>query len=116
MIEIGRLVVKLAGRDAGLKGVVVEILDKGFVLIDGQVRRRKCNVIHLEPLDKIIEIPKNANHEDVIKAFKAEGIEVAEKRKKKTPKTEKPVKQRKTKAAEEKSEDPKLKKAEKKKK
>jgi ribosomal protein L14E/L6E/L27E len=41
MIEIGRLVVKLAGRDAGLKGVIIEILANNYVLIDVQVRRRK---------------------------------------------------------------------------
>jgi len=100
MIEVGRIVVKLAGRDAGLKGVVVDILDKGFVLIDGQVRRRKCNVIHIEPLNKVIKIPKQATHEEVVKALKEEGIEVTERKSK--PKTERPVKQRKTEVKEEK--------------
>ena len=105
MIEIGRLIVKLAGRDAGLKGVVVDILDKGFVLIDGQVRRRKCNVIHIEPLTKIVKLPKQASHEEVVSALKAEGIEVTEKKKKEAVKTERPLKQRKAKVQEPKAEE-----------
>jgi len=99
MIEVGRLIVKLAGRDAGLKGVVVEILDDNFVMIDGQVRRRKCNILHIEPLDKVLKIPKKATHEEVVKALKVEKIEVKEKKSK--AKTEKPKKVRKSKKEEE---------------
>ncbi|TKJ17436.1 50S ribosomal protein L14e [Candidatus Woesearchaeota archaeon B3_Woes] len=94
MIEVGRLIVKLAGRDAGLKGVIVEILEKGHILIDGQVRRRKCNILHIEPLDKVIKLPKKASHEEVVKALKAEGIEVKEKKKKSKEKADKPRKVR----------------------
>jgi large subunit ribosomal protein L14e len=82
MFEIGRIVVKLAGRDAGLKGVIVDILEKGFVLIDGQVRRRKCNILHIEPLDKTIKISKNASHDEVVNVLDAEGIKVESKTKK----------------------------------
>ncbi len=97
MIEVGRLIVKLAGRDAGLKGVIVDILEEGYILVDGQVRRRKCNILHVEPLDKVIKIPKQATHDEVVKALKSEGIEVKEKKKKDKVKTEKPKKQRKSK-------------------
>lgn len=38
-MEIGRVCIKIAGRDAGMKCVVVEQLDNNFVLIDGQTRR-----------------------------------------------------------------------------
>ncbi|MAG08197.1 50S ribosomal protein L14e, partial [Candidatus Woesearchaeota archaeon] len=47
--QIGRLVVKTAGRDAGKKALIVDSLDKSHVLIDGETRRRKCNIAHLEP-------------------------------------------------------------------
>ncbi len=97
MIEVGRLIVKIAGRDAGLKGVIVEILDKGYILVDGQVRRRKCNILHVEPLDKVIKIPKKANHEEIVMALKAEGIEVKGKKEKEKEKRDKPKKQRKKK-------------------
>lgn len=92
MFEIGRLCVKLAGRDAGLKCVVVDILEGRFVLIDGETRRRKCNIIHLEPLGKTLSIEKNASHDDVVKAFKELGIELTATKPKQ--KTEKPKKLR----------------------
>ena len=75
MIEVGRVCVKLAGRDAGKKGVVVDILDDKFVLIDGETRRRKCNVLHLEPLEQVVNIKKNAAHEEVSNAIKEIGLE-----------------------------------------
>jgi len=99
MIEIGRVCIKTAGRDAGLTGVIVDILDKNFVLIDGQVRRRKCNIIHLELLDKVVKLEKGAPHESVVNALKKIGINVTERKPK--PKTERPRRQRKKKALEE---------------
>jgi len=69
MIEIGRICVKLAGRDAGRECAVVDVLDGSYVLIDGNVRRRKCNILHLEPTSKSIDIKKGASHEDVKKEF-----------------------------------------------
>jgi len=97
MIEVGRLIVKLAGRDAGLRGIIVDILDEQHVLIDGQVRRRKCNILHVEPLDKVVKISKKASHEDVVKVLKKEGIDVTEPKKKEKAKTERPRKVRKKK-------------------
>lgn len=69
MIEIGRLCIKLAGRDAGRECVIVDVLDDNYVLIDGNVRRRKCNILHLEPMAKKIGIKKDASHEEVRKEF-----------------------------------------------
>jgi len=95
MIEIGRLCIKIAGRDAGLKCVIVDILDDKFVLIDGQTRRRKCNILHLEPLKDVIKIKKNASHEDIKKEFDKLKLKTWETKPK--PKTEKPVKKKKPK-------------------
>ena len=87
MFEVGRLCIKLAGRDAGQKCVVVDVLEGKYVLVDGMTRRRKCNTLHLEPLSQMIELPKNASHEAVVKAFKELGLEViATKAKSKTVK------------------------------
>lgn len=83
MIEVGRLCVKTAGRDAGKKCVIVSILEGNFVLIDGETRRRKCNILHLEPLEQIIDIKKDASHNDVVSAFKNLGIELIESKPKK---------------------------------
>lgn len=68
--EIGRVCVKIAGRDAGGKCVVLDVLDKNHVLIDGEVRRKKVNTLHLEPLDAVVKIKKGAAHEEVMAALK----------------------------------------------
>ena len=94
MIEIGRLVVKTAGRDARKKAIIIDILDDKFVLIDGETRRRKCNILHIEPLNQIIKIEKNASHEAVSKALDELGIKARVTKPK--PKTQKPRKKRKT--------------------
>lgn len=73
---------KITGRDAGKKCVVVDT-DKNFAVIDGETRRRKCNPSHLEPLDKTLDIKKGASHEEVAKAFKSLGIVLTEKKAKK---------------------------------
>lgn len=96
MIEVGRLCIKTAGRDSGKECLIVEIIDDGFVIIDGLTRRRKCNISHLEPTEKILKIKEKADHDEVIKALEKEGIKVKEKkvvRKAKEGKTEKPAKQ-----------------------
>ncbi|MBN1503182.1 50S ribosomal protein L14e [Candidatus Woesearchaeota archaeon] len=69
MIEIGRLCVKTAGRDSNKTCVIIDVLDKNYVMIDGLTRRRKCNISHLEPLDRVIKIKKNASNEDIIDEF-----------------------------------------------
>ena len=111
MIEVGRICVKLAGRDAGKKCVIVDNIDKNFVMIDGETRRRKCNVQHLEPLNKTVKISKNASHDNVVKVFKDLGIELVEKkprkattrpkRQKVVKKSEKPKKEKSSKAKKE---------------
>ena len=93
-IEIGRVVVKIAGRDAGKKAVIVDILNDKYVLIDGETRRRKCNVLHIEPLNQGVKIEKNANHEHVSKALKEIGLEARVTKPK--SKTQKPKKKRKS--------------------
>ncbi len=92
MFEVGRWCVKTAGRDGGLQCIVVEKLDNGYVTIDGQTRRKKCNVLHLEPLDKISQIESGASHSEIVELFKDQGI-VLEKVTSK-PKTQKPVQKR----------------------
>ncbi|HUK50699.1 MAG TPA: 50S ribosomal protein L14e [Terriglobales bacterium] len=73
-IEVGRVCVKLLGREAGKKCVVVDVVDKNFVLITGPksvtgVRRRRTNVDHLEPTAEQVEVKKGAADDDVEKAL-----------------------------------------------
>tara|TARA_Y100000310_G_scaffold342346_1_gene445240 strand:+ start:772 stop:1101 length:330 start_codon:yes stop_codon:yes gene_type:complete len=92
MIEVGRVFVKIAGRDARKKGVVVEVIDDSYVKVAGEVRAKKCNIKHLELLDQKVDVKKGASSEEVCKAL---GVEFKAK-KKKTAKA-RPRKQRKTK-------------------
>jgi large subunit ribosomal protein L14e len=98
MIEQGRVCIKLAGRDSKSYCTIIDILDENYVMIDGQCRRKKCNISHLEPLDKVLKLKKNASHEEVARAFKEIGVELKEAAKIKDKKSEKPAQQRKTKA------------------
>lgn len=73
-IEVGRVCVKLNGRETGQKCVIVDVIDKNFVLITGPkkvsgVRRRRTNVKHLEPTEDMVEVKKGASDEDVTKAI-----------------------------------------------
>ncbi len=70
-MEVGRVCVKLAGREAGKKCVIVEKIDENFVIIDSPfVRRRRCNIRHLEPLDILVDIKEGADSKEVEKALR----------------------------------------------
>jgi len=79
VIDVGRVVVKVLGREAGRKAVVVDIVDENYVVVTGPkslsgVRRRRVNINHVEPTDKKIEIKKGASDEEVLKALEAAGL------------------------------------------
>lgn len=73
-IEVGRICVKLSGRETGKKCVVVDVVDKNFALVTGPkgvtgVRRRRTNVDHLEPTGEMVELKKGAPDDEVEKAL-----------------------------------------------
>ena len=72
MIEVGRVCVKIAGRDAGKKCAVIKVLDENNVIIDGETRRRKCNIMHLEMMNEKVDISEEAGKEVVCKALGVE--------------------------------------------
>ena len=77
-IEVGRICVKISGREAGKRCVVVDIVDKNFVLATGPpkvsgVKRRRVNVKHVEPTQAKIEIKRGATDEEVTEALTAAG-------------------------------------------
>ncbi|MFT4310369.1 MAG: 50S ribosomal protein L14e [Candidatus Woesearchaeota archaeon] len=74
MFDIGRVCVKIAGRDATLHAVVIDTIDARHVLIDGYTRRRKVNTAHLEPLKQTVVIAKQADTQTVVKALTDLGI------------------------------------------
>lgn len=69
MIEVGRVCYKIAGREAGKPAVIIDVKDEHYAVIDGIVRRKKCNLIHLIPVNLVLKIKKNAPTEEVIKAM-----------------------------------------------
>jgi large subunit ribosomal protein L14e len=76
VIEVGRICVKLCGREAGGKCVIVDVVDKSFVVITGPkgvsgIRRRRANTNHIEPLQEKIDINRGASDEEVKEALKA---------------------------------------------
>ncbi|MBK5112935.1 MAG: 50S ribosomal protein L14e [Candidatus Heimdallarchaeota archaeon] len=80
MIDIGRIVIKTAGREALRKAVVVDIIDKNYALITGPpslngLKRRRVNITHLEPTSNKLEITRKATDADVLAAAKAAKLE-----------------------------------------
>ena len=88
MFEVGRLCVKTCGRDASNYCVILEKLDEKYFLVDGNVRRKKVNMIHIEPLNKKFNVKKTSTKKDIFEIFKKEGIEIkmSEAPKKRNPK------------------------------
>ncbi len=75
-MEVGRICVKTVGREAGKKCIIVDIVDKNFVLITGPrtvsgIKRRRANINHLEPTQEKIGINRGATDEEVTEALKA---------------------------------------------
>lgn len=71
IMEPGRVCVKLAGREAGKKCVVVEAQDKHFVVVLGEgIRRRRCNISHLEPTSETIKLKNAASDKEILKSLK----------------------------------------------
>jgi large subunit ribosomal protein L14e len=75
LLEVGRLVVKTAGRDAMEYGVIVEKIDENYFLVDGNTRRKKVNKSHIEPVGQVLDIKKGTT-EEVKAALDAAGIEL----------------------------------------
>lgn len=98
MYEIGRVCLKIAGRDANKICVIVDKVDDATVLIDGQTRRKNCNVKHIEPMMQTVKISKGASHDAVKKALESLKIEVSDKKSKKETERPKKTKVKKEKA------------------
>jgi len=76
-MDVGRLCVKLRGREAGGRCVVVDVIDRNYVLVTGPpeltgVRRRRVNMSHLRPLDERIEIDRGAPDDEVMEILRKE--------------------------------------------
>ena len=76
-IDVGRICVKLVGREAGKKCVIVDVVDKNFVLVTGPkklngVKRRRVNVNHVEITERKVNIQRGESDEELLKALDEE--------------------------------------------
>lgn len=74
VLEIGRMCLKVSGRDKGKRCVIVELIDRNYVIITGPksvsgVRKRRVNVNHLRFLDEKLEIQPGASDEEIAEAL-----------------------------------------------
>ncbi|MGD6933616.1 MAG: 50S ribosomal protein L14e [Candidatus Bathyarchaeia archaeon] len=77
-IEVGRICVKQAGREQGQKCVVIDVMDKSFILVTGPkkltgIKRRRVNLNHVAPLQDKIDVKRGASDEEVTQALEAAG-------------------------------------------
>ena len=77
-IEVGRICVKQAGRENGKKCVVIDVMDKSFVLVTGPkkitgIKRRRVNINHIMPLEDKIEVKRGASDEEVAQVLEEAG-------------------------------------------
>lgn len=78
-IEVGKICVKISGREAGKKCIIVDVIDKNFLLVTGPrqvngVKRRRVNVNHVEPTEKKVNIRRGESDEEIMKALDEETL------------------------------------------
>jgi len=79
MLELGRIVLKIAGRETGKYAVIVDKIDDNFVLITGPksitgVKRRKCNIDHIEPTENKFDINPKADDASIENLWRSSGL------------------------------------------
>ena len=68
IFSVGQVVVKIAGRDAGKIGVITEVLDNRYVMLAGEIRKRKCNIKHLELTAQQVTLPARPTDDQILAA------------------------------------------------
>ena len=77
-IEVGRICVKQAGREIGKKCIVIDVMDKSFVLVTGPkkvtgIKRRRVNIVHVMPLQDKVDVKRGASDEEVTSVLESAG-------------------------------------------
>jgi large subunit ribosomal protein L14e len=77
-IEVGRICVKQSGRETGKKCIVIDVMDKSFVLVTGPkkvtgIKRRRVNINHVMPLQDKVEVKRGASDEEVTSVLESAG-------------------------------------------
>ena len=77
-IEVGRICVKQIGRENGKQCVIIDVMDKSFVLVTGPkkvtgVKRRRVNINHVMPLQDKVDVKRGASDEEVASVLESAG-------------------------------------------
>lgn len=77
-IEVGRICIKQAGRENGKKCVIIDIMDKSFILVTGPkkitgIKRRRTNINHVTPTQEKIDIKRGASDDEVAQTLETAG-------------------------------------------
>lgn len=79
MVEVGNVCMKNTGRESGKYCVVLKKINDSFVSVTGPklltgIKRRRCNVDHLNPTAFKIEVNENSSDEEVIAALDKQNL------------------------------------------
>ena len=71
-IKVGTVCVKTRGREAGKRVIVVDFDAKSqFAVVDGpNIKRRKCNLRHLFPTNKKVEVNSKTDKKKLAELLK----------------------------------------------
>ncbi|MFB3890246.1 MAG: 50S ribosomal protein L14e [Candidatus Bathyarchaeia archaeon] len=77
-VEVGRICMKLVGRENGKKCVIIDVMDKSFILVTGPkkvtgVKRRRVNINHVQTLEDKVDIKRGASDDEVAQSLEAAG-------------------------------------------
>ncbi len=69
-LEVGSVCIKTFGREKGSRCVIVELIDKNFVLVTGPpeltgVKRRRVNIKHLQPTEERMNLKKGSSDQEI---------------------------------------------------
>jgi len=78
-LNVGTVCMKVAGREGGSVCTVIKPVDKTFVMVTGPklvtgIKRRRCNIEHLEPTEIKLDIKEDASDEEIIEAYKKSNV------------------------------------------
>ena len=78
-LNVGTVCMKVAGRESGSVCTVIKPVDKTFVMVTGPklvtgIKRRRCNIEHLEPTEIKLDIKEDASDEEIIEAYKKSNV------------------------------------------
>jgi large subunit ribosomal protein L14e len=77
-VEVGRICMKIAGRETGKKCVIVDVMDKSFVLVTGPkkvtgIKRKRVNLNHITVLQEKLDLKRGASDEEVTSVLESAG-------------------------------------------